>query len=115
MFPSQREFLRHILDECRFILRVTAGKSSQDTFSDETLCRAIVRSLEIIGEATKRLDDEFRLKYPRVEWKKMAATRDVMIHDYFGIDYDVVWSIIKDKLPDLEHHLQEIIEGLNGY
>lgn len=45
----------------------------------------------------------------------MAATRDVMIHDYFGIDYDVVWSIIKDKLPDLEHHLQEIIEGLNGY
>lgn len=113
MYPSQLEFLRHILDECQYILRVTAGKSSQETFSDETLCRAIVRSLEIIGEAAKRLDDDFRLKYPQIEWKKMAATRDVMIHDYFGIDYDIVWSIVKDKLPDLEHYLQEIIDSLN--
>jgi uncharacterized protein with HEPN domain len=111
MLPSQLEFLRHILDECTYLLKVTAGKSSDETFADETLCRAIVRSLEIMGEATKRLDADFKLQHPHVEWKKIAATRDVMIHDYFGIDYDIVWSIIKEKLPDLEHYLLEIINA----
>lgn len=111
MYPSQLEFLRHILDECSYILKVTEDKTSADVFSDETLSRAIIRSLEIIGEASKKVDNDFKLKHPHIEWKKMAATRDVMIHDYFGIDYDVVWSIITDKLPDLEHYLQEIIRS----
>ena len=110
MYPSQREFLNHILDECSYILRVTEGKTSTDVFTDETLSKAIVRSLEIMGEASKRIDADFRLLHPQIEWKKIAATRDVMIHDYFGIDYDIVWSIITQKLPDIEHHLLEIIE-----
>ena len=110
MYPSQREFLKHILDECSYILRVTAGKTSTEVFADETLSKAIVRSLEIMGEASKRIDADFRSLHPQIEWKKIAATRDVMIHDYFGIDYDIVWSIITQKLPDLEHHLLEIIE-----
>jgi uncharacterized protein with HEPN domain len=62
-----------------------------------------------MGEATKRLDPEFKVQHPHIEWKKIASTRDVMIHDYFGIDYDIVWSIITDKLPDLEHYLKQII------
>lgn len=111
MFPSQPEFLKHILDECNFVLKVTKGKTSEETFADETISRAIVRSLEIMGEATKRLDDDFKFKHPHIEWKKIAATRDVMIHDYFGIDYDIVWSIITEKLPDLEHFLEEIIKA----
>lgn len=111
MFLSQPEFLRHILDECSYILKVTAGKTSNEIFADETLSKAIVRSLEIMGEATKRLDPDFKLQHPHVEWRKIAATRDVMIHDYFGIDYDIVWSIITQKLPDLEHYLQEIISA----
>ncbi len=110
MFPSQPEFLKHILDECTYILKVTAGKTQQEIFTDETLSKAIVRSLEIMGEATKRLNPDFKAQYPHVEWKKIAATRDVMIHDYFGIDYDIVWSIITEKLPDLEHYLREIIK-----
>jgi uncharacterized protein with HEPN domain len=110
MFPSQPEFLRHILDECTFILKVTQGKTQSEIFNDDTLNRAIVRSLEIIGEATKRLSAEFTAKYPHVEWKKMAATRDIMIHHYFGIDYDIVWSIIIEKLPDLEHFVREILK-----
>lgn len=111
MFPLQPEFLKHILDECTFVLKVTAGKTSEETFADETISRAIVRSLEIMGEATKRLDADFKLLHPHIEWKKIAATRDIMIHDYFGIDYEIVWSIITEKLPDLEHYLQEIIEA----
>lgn len=110
MFHLQLEFVRHIQDECRYILSATAGKTQEEAFGDETLKRAVVRSLEVMGEAAKRLDDEFRAQFPQVEWRKMAATRDVMIHHYFGIDYEIVWDIIHSKLPLLEMQLQEILE-----
>lgn len=109
MSPSQPDFLQHILDECNFILIVAEGKPRDSVLEDETLKRAIVRSLEIIGEATKKLDDDFRLQHPQIEWKKIAGTRDIMIHHYFGIDYDIVWSIITDKIPELQFCLEEII------
>jgi uncharacterized protein with HEPN domain len=112
MFPSQRDFLRHIIDECLYILKVTKGKNQDEVFSDETLSKAIVRSLEIIGEATKKLDPDFKDSYPQVEWRKMAATRDIMIHNYFGIDYDIVWNIIIEKLPVLEFQLQNIVNEI---
>lgn len=109
MYPSQLEFLHHILDECSFILTSTKGKTADEVLNDNILSRAIVRSLEIIGEATKRLSPDFKLQHPQVEWKKMAATRDIMIHNYFGVDYDIVWNIITEKLPDMEHYLKEMI------
>lgn len=68
--------------------------------------------MEIIGEATKKLDDDFRLKNPQIEWKKIAGTRDIMIHHYFGIDYDIVWNIITEKIPDLQFEVTRIIEAL---
>lgn len=71
--------------------------------------RATVRSLEIIGEATKKLPPDFRSKYPLVNWNEMAGMRDVLIHNYFGIDYDVVWNTIKNDIPELKNHLDFII------
>lgn len=112
MYPSQPEFLQHILDECNYILKVTAGKKSEDVLKDDTLKRALVRSIEIIGEAVKQLDDDFRLRFAHVEWKKIAGTRDMMIHHYFGIDYDMVWEIITEKIPELQHSITDIIEEL---
>lgn len=109
MSLSQPDFLQHILDECNFILKVTHRKTSEQVVDDEILRRAVVRSLEIIGEATKKIDDDFRSQHPQIEWKKIAATRDVMIHHYFGIDYEIVWSIISDKIPELQYCLEEII------
>jgi uncharacterized protein with HEPN domain len=64
MYPSQLEFLRHIQDECTYILKVTVGKSKEEVLADETLTRAIVRSLEIIGEATKRIEPELSYSTP---------------------------------------------------
>jgi uncharacterized protein with HEPN domain len=58
------------------------------------LCRAVVRSIEIIGEASKKIDDNFKSIHNHIEWKKMSGTRDKLIHDYFGIDYDIVWDMI---------------------
>lgn len=73
------------------------------------LCRAVVRSIEIIGEASKKIDEEFKSKHIHIEWKKMAGARDKLIHDYFGIDYDIVWDIIQNKIPDLDHFLNKLL------
>ncbi len=70
----------------------------------------MVRSIEIIGEASKKLDSDFKSKHPQIEWKKMAGSRDVMIHDYFGIDYEIVWNIIEEKIPELLFQINAILE-----
>jgi uncharacterized protein with HEPN domain len=69
---------------------------------DETLKRAFVRSLEIIGEATKQIPDDFRAKYRHVEWRAIAGMRDRLIHDYLGVDYDIVWDVVTTKVPVLQ-------------
>jgi uncharacterized protein with HEPN domain len=76
---------------------------------DEVLMRAVVRSLEIIGEAVKNVPIEINEKYPDVEWRKIAATRDVIIHRYFGIDYETIWDIIINKLPTLKIQIEAIM------
>jgi uncharacterized protein with HEPN domain len=109
MLASNLALLRHISLETTFILKHIQGKSKEDFLSDDLLCHAIVRSLEIIGEAAKKIDSEFKNEYPHIEWRKMAGTRDKMIHDYFGVDYEIVWDIVEHKIPDLDHFVTEII------
>ena len=110
MSPSQHEFLRHMLDECEFIIRTTANKTQDAIVADSILNRAVVRSLEIIGEAAKRLEDDFKTKYVQVDWREMARMRDKLIHHYFGIDYDVVFNTITNDIPELCDELKRIIE-----
>ena len=109
MSASDFELVRHMLIESEFILEHVQGKSKNEVLSDEVLCRALVRSLEIIGEAAKKIDEEFKSDYPQIEWKKMAGTRDKLIHHYFGIDYDIVFDIVEHKIPDMVDFLREII------
>lgn len=71
--------------------------------------RAFVRSIEIIGEAVKKIPSEFKQKYPRIEWKAMAGMRDKLIHDYFGIDYEIVWDVVTNKIPTLRLKIKEIL------
>lgn len=109
MSASNLELVRHMLTETNFILSHVYGKSKEEVIHDEVLCRAVVRSIEIIGEASKKIDEEFKAAHPYIEWRKMAGARDKLIHDYFGIDYDIVWDIILTKIPDLNHFLQQLI------
>jgi len=105
---SDRDLVRHILDEVRF-MRSRAGGTTSDAFlDDEVLKRAFARSLEIVGEATKKLTPAFRESHPEVEWRLLAGTRDKLIHDYFGVDYSIVWDIVINELPELEAELSPL-------
>lgn len=110
MLESNLELVRHIFDECVFILLHTENKTFDTVTDDKVLMRALERSIEIIGEASKKIDDEFKSMYPHIEWKKMAGTRDHLIHNYIGIDYEIFWDIIENKIPDLHHFIKEILE-----
>lgn len=109
MFPSNVELLKHILEEVSFILETTTDKTKEEVVIDPILSRALVRSLEIIGEASNKIDPDFAALYPHIEWRKMSGTRNRLIHDYFGIDYDIVWDIILSKLPNLKNDVEDII------
>jgi len=111
MSPSLLDFLQHILHECTYIIEVKKDKTRAEVLDNETLSKAIVRSLEIIGEATKKIPAEIKTKYPQVGWAYMAGMRDVLIHNYFGVDYDVVWNTICTDIPELHFQLQNIIEA----
>jgi len=114
MSPSLLDFLRHIAHECDYLMNLRNGRDRAALLDDPTNSRAIVRSLEVIGEAVKKLPMELRHKYPHVEWADIAGMRDVLIHHYFGIDYDIVWGVLQKEIPDLHHELQRIITQEGG-
>lgn len=102
--------LRHILNEANYLIKHTKRLKKSKFLSDDTLLRGFVRSLEIIGEATKRLPTEFREKYTQVDWKGMAGMRDRLIHEYDTVDYDTVWDVVTKEVPPLQKKIEVIIE-----
>lgn len=103
------EYVKHIADECVYIISVSHNLSKDEFLDDETLKRAVVRSLEIIGEATKKIPADFKVTWSSVPWKNMAGMRDRLIHDYIGINYSIVWDVVKNKIPELNKQLQEVL------
>jgi uncharacterized protein with HEPN domain len=107
--PSDR--LEHILEETKFLIEVRTNlRSQEDIMNDEVLKRAIVRSLEIIGEATKNLPEQLRKQNTQIDWKNIARMRDNLIHRYFGINYDLVWEVLKYKIPQLQETVEKILQ-----
>jgi len=104
-----RDYLRHILVEAEYLVDRSAGLSADAFVADETLRRAFVRSLEIIGEATKKIPDDFRARYPSVQWRAMAGMRDRLVHDYFGVDFELVWDVVRNRIPALRSQVAAIL------
>jgi uncharacterized protein with HEPN domain len=115
MSPSLLDFLKHILHECNFIIDIVSLKNKEQFLASEIECKAVVRSLEIIGEATKKLPMQFREENPRIQWREMAGMRDVLIHNYFGVDYDLVWNVATNNILELQDELKLIIEASENF
>ena len=110
MYKQSIEYLYHILDECQFILDTTSGITKDQLLENEMMKRAIVRSLEIIGEACKKIPVDIKYKWHTINWKNMAGMRDRLIHDYVGIDYSIVWDVVLNKIPELEKQITSLID-----
>ena len=111
MSRSVIEYLRHILDETEYLMNRAQGLTYEEFMDDPTLKRAFVRSLEIIGEAAKQIPPKMKEKYSHIEWRAMAGMRDRLIHRYFGVDYEIVWDVVVNKIPALSQAIRHIIEA----
>lgn len=104
-----RVFLEDILQAIGKIRRFTSGMSFQDFVCDEKTIDSVIRNLEVIGEAVKNLPDDLRLKYPSIDWKRMAGLRDILIHEYFGIDLEIIWDVVQNKLLGVEKNISAML------
>jgi len=105
--------LHHILDEVGYLLSLKKLDSGEQLRSDETLSRAVVRSLEVIGEAASKIDPELRAVHSEVPWPKMVAIRNRLIHGYMGINYNIVVSVLRNEIPALQSQIEEILLHLD--
>lgn len=105
-------FLDHILENIKIIEQFSKDLSKKTLSENVQKQYAIVRAIEIIGEAVRNISDSFKNKYPNIAWKEIVGTRDKLIHHYFGIDQDIVWKIIRDDIPALKKDITEILEDL---
>jgi uncharacterized protein with HEPN domain len=102
--------LRHMLDACQKALRFTRGKLRKDLDDDEQLTLALVRLIEILGEAAAKVTPDVQVRYTSIPWKEIIGTRNRLIHGYEDVNLDILWQIISSDLPPLENELQAIIK-----
>jgi uncharacterized protein with HEPN domain len=107
-------FIEHILESISAIEDFSKGINKEELISNRLKQSAIVREVEIIGEAVKNISEETKKKYPKVKWKEIVGTRDKMIHHYFGVDINIIWEIIKKDLPILKKQIYKIKKEINS-
>jgi uncharacterized protein with HEPN domain len=107
---DDRLYLHHMLERCQRITRFVAP--GRETFmASEELQDAVIRNVEVIGEAAKRVSAEVRASLPSLDWKAICGMRDVLIHDYIGVDLDEVWNVASCKIPELQGMLDQFLAG----
>ncbi len=110
MRPSQIEFLQHIQAELAFILQYSNGVSYEEFLNHPLLSKAFIRSFEIIGEACKNISDQSNYENPEFDWRGFAGMRDKLIHNYWGIDYQLMWDAIQKEIAPNKEWIDLIIE-----
>jgi uncharacterized protein with HEPN domain len=108
MVKDDLAYIEHILDCIRKIKEFTGGLSLKDFSVNELVQDAVIRNIEIIGEASKKISSDTKQIYYEIPWKEIAGMRDKLIHDYLGVDVEVVWRTITEDIPTLEKQIKEI-------
>ncbi len=110
---GDKEYVVDMFLSCQKILDYTQGMTFEDFEMDSKTIDAVIRNIEILGEAAKNVSNELRAKYPEIDWSIIARTRDKLIHFYFGIDTTTLWKIIRDDIPELLDQLETILKNEN--
>ncbi|MFQ5852863.1 MAG: DUF86 domain-containing protein [Candidatus Binatia bacterium] len=108
------DYFSDILEAMQRIISYTGGLSYEQFMEDRRTQDAVVRNIEVIGEAVKRLSSSLKKQHPTIPWKDMAGMRDKVIHDYFGINYDIVWTVTSEEIPKLVPSVTSVLEKLRG-
>jgi uncharacterized protein with HEPN domain len=106
------DFVQDILDSINDVVNFIDGMEFEDFINDKKTIYSVVRAIEIIGEAAKNVPELIRMKYPDVPWKQMAGMRDKLIHEYFGVDLEILWKTAKDDVPQLETPISKVFEDM---
>jgi uncharacterized protein with HEPN domain len=109
MSRDETLYLRDIAESCEKVIQFTKGLSKSELVKDQKTYDAVVRNLEIIGEAAKHISENIRKQMPEVESRKVAGLRDMLTHVYFGIDNNILWDIVQHKVPQLANTVNEFL------
>jgi len=110
MSRDELMYIRDIAESCEKIMKFITGLTKTKLLRDEKTYDAVIRNLEIIGEAAKNISGPTRAQMADVDWRKIAGLRDILIHDYFGIDNNILWDVVQNKIPGLSQTLKIFLD-----
>lgn len=108
------DYIEDILEAIVDVKNFTEGMRYEEFITDRKTINAVIRSLEIIGEAAKKIPGSMREKYPDVPWKGMTGMRDKLIHEYFGVDLEIVWEVINSELPPVKPSIRKVLDDIEN-
>jgi uncharacterized protein with HEPN domain len=112
MKRAWRDYIADILSALQEVEDFTGGMEYEQFAADKKTVNAVVRSLEVMGEAAKRIPEDVRRRYPDVPWKRMTGMRDKLIHEYSGVDLEIVWGVVKTELPPVKPLIEQALRDL---